>query len=525
MKTTDLEIILGKLSGKGMADLVYLMTQRAEEVPRSQVERAIDYYVTEGSRIAAYRLAEIVQNVGIAQSTLDRIESKNIYVAIQVAKELGLTKRAIELCVKVGKRDEAAEIARSSNQHELIIDIYAGSENRWEIAGKQALELGNLERAIEIYEAHYDFREAIKVAEKLGLTDKIGLLNLKAIEFYEKKGKLEEAGDLAEKLGLTERAKDLWKRDLEEHIKTIEEREEQDYNCSALASWYDGASRLALKLGQKRQAVKYKTRTTDKRRLADFAKEIGCLKEAMQLYEQDEYSKEQAARLAEKLGLFEKALGIYEKAGCLGEAAKVARRLGQKDKSQQLYKQAIDRAEKWGREHTHYYKKYQEITEFIQAGDLALESGDIDRAIALYRTGRNTKKALDIAKKKKKIETVVEILSSEPDNFEEAARFAERNGRNEIAERLYGEALKFYESRYKSSEASENAARVAKKLGLEEKADAHYRSAMSLAENDGEWRRAYRVAVKLGEKEKASLYRTAQNLWRGRRKPTQEETK
>jgi len=180
-----LEKILSNLSEEGMANFVWSMIQRGESIPQHHVEKTIDYHIQQSMRFyghdrSGYIVAELAKATENIKGTLDKLESKNINYAIRVAQILELPQKAIELCLKTGRRECAAKIALESKQYDLAIDLY--SQKSWEKARDLAVEHGRLEKALEISERNEDFEESIKIAEKQGLKDKVREININKLE-------------------------------------------------------------------------------------------------------------------------------------------------------------------------------------------------------------------------------------------------------------------------------------------------------------------------------------------------------
>ena len=334
------------------------------------------------------------------------------------------------------------------------------------------------------------------------MKDRSRSIKEKTIAEYESKEQYPEAAKIASELGLTEKSQALWKKELTKLI---------DRTMKYGNSWCESASNAALKTGDKKLALELRIKSGhyDSDSLGEFAEKNELYEEAIEFFKRSRDNKVRAARAAEKAGNLEKALEIYIKEADYMDdfisAARIAKQLGYTETSKDLYEKAINYEEQSAEKYYSREKNNQD-KKFEHAAKIAIEAGDIDRAISLYRKTRyNHERTFELAKEHGKIDTAIEICSGDnPEWLDQAAKLAEENNRLREAMKLYSRSLELRESKWDFL----GAARIAKHLGLEKKAREDYEKARISFEKRGNWKSCLEIAKETEDKERVEVYET-----------------
>lgn len=327
----ELEGLLSHLSSEEtkMKFVYELSIMAGVEVPQEYLERAFEVFKGEGEKRATN-----------AKDSYEKHKARRPYLGrmADIAKKLGRDREAMELFAETYNHKEAAELAEKLGLTEDVIKHYEAIANRdGSLLNGEAMlshrddvekflklteEAGQYERIIKLHLKHRNLDAAVKVAKTHGLVEKV-LEELKTEDDKNKSGYralLNRAGEFAEKAGLTEEALKIY----------IDVDKEHD------------VTRLAEKSGKPEIAIEFYKDKGKFHEAISMAKEAGMNKEAEDLQQQllERLEKKEdwhsLGRLAEEMGLTEKAIEAYEKAGSAINVILIAEKAGMKDKIREI---------------------------------------------------------------------------------------------------------------------------------------------------------------------------------------------
>gem|GEM_PF-1558855 len=219
-------------------------------------------------------------------------------------------------------------------------------------------------------------------------------------------------------------------------------------------------------------------------------------------YERFETNTLIAARIAAKLGdkdksneLYETAISSYEGRGMPGAAGLIVLERGNVHRAEHLIQRQFNIYDRGSTEHNY--------VSFSDAAAFALRIGDKDKAMGYYERGKNWEKAAEIANElgHKEKAILLHLKDEHGDHhFAKAAEIAMSMGNAERAYSLYEQQIKFYESRQTRFGLMTYyyCAQVAEKIGDPERAMAFY-------ERSKDFEAAGNAALKAGHQDEAAI--------------------
>jgi tetratricopeptide (TPR) repeat protein len=161
-----------------------------------------------------------------------------------------------------------------------------------------------------------------------------------AIKYYKDNNLIEEAAYFAFIVGMKERAIKMY-----EDVGRFDDAEDIALGCSVKQegterygkekSWVYSATKIALKFGMKKMAIKMYEKAGLFNKAGEIAEGAEMYEKASEMYEKARLFF-RAADVAEKAKMYEKSVDMYEKAGTFKWASAVASRSGMEEKANQL---------------------------------------------------------------------------------------------------------------------------------------------------------------------------------------------
>lgn len=326
------------------------------------------------------------------------------------AEREGNVDQAIALYEQAGEKAGEQDEEMNSSGMRVSSGMKSSIEFYFRKAAELCREQKYFDRAIQNYERAGRTRQATELRQwKKGLEEQI--------ETSVRSWWFREAGEAAEKLGEAARAKEFYRKQIEL------------YEKGGGFSW---AIELATRIGEPERLPGLQEKLLQY--YEKYAQETG-LEECQ--YINPQWAKP-VAQLAEQLGHKDRAIHYYEKGHCFSEAIRLAKST---DDARLLHKLYV-KAARHGESPVNPYRLpveelgteaaisiYDEAGRCHDAAELAVQAGDLPRAIQLYQK--------------------MNICSSP--NFERAASLAEQIGEGALAREIRERGLKHFQELAQSS--------------------------------------------------------------------------